>query len=280
MLRDFQRIFESFTIPLIILVVCFSLAWLFNTLFERFINRKAKDAKHDPTNYKFLRHVISAIIYTVGFSLAIYSIPALKAIATSLLAGAGIMAVAVGFASQSALSNIISGLFLVIYKPFGVKDRVEINGMFGIVEDITLRHTVIRNYENKRIVIPNSQISNDVIINADLIDEKICKLIDFSISYNSDIDLAKAIIEDEAIKHPLCIDNRDETEKAANDKQVNIRVVNLGESSVDLKAWIWAQNQPNGYVLKCDLLESVKKRFDKEGVVIPYPHRTVYHKQM
>ena len=107
MIRDFQRIFESLTVPLIILAVCFGFAWLFNTLFEKFLNKKAQDANHDPTNYKFLRHVISAVIYTIGFSLAIYSIPALKAVATSLLAGAGIMAVAVGFALQPALRNIV-----------------------------------------------------------------------------------------------------------------------------------------------------------------------------
>jgi small conductance mechanosensitive channel len=277
---DFRSLFESFTMPILILAISFAFAWVFNSLFEKFLNKKAKDANHDPTNYRFLRHVVSAIIYIIGFSLAIYSIPALKALALSLLAGAGIMAVAVGFASQSALSNIVSGLFIVIYKPFGVKDRIEVKGMYGVVEDITLRHTVIRNYENKRIVIPNAQISNEVIINADLVEEKVCKLIDFSISYGSDIDLAKAIIEEEGMKHPLCIDNRENDPIKGNDKQVVVRVINLGDSSVDLMVWIWAESQPNGFIMKCELLESVKKRFDKEGIVIPFPHRTVYQKQM
>jgi len=71
-----------------------------------------------------------------------------------MLAGAGILAVAVGFASQAALSNIISGVFVVIFKPFRVGDRLKINELTGVVEDITLRHTVIRDLENKRIIIP------------------------------------------------------------------------------------------------------------------------------
>ena len=271
---------EEFTIPIIILAACFLVAWVFNVLFERFLNAKAKQGNYDPTNYKFLRHTISAVIYLIGFGLAIYSIPTLKTLATSILAGAGIMAVAVGFASQAALSNIISGVFLVIYKPFGINDRVEINNLTGIVEDITLRHTVIRNFENKRIIIPNSVISSDVIINSDLVDEEICRLILFGISYDSDIDKAKAIIKEEALKHPFCIDHRTAEQKEAGEDPVIVRVVNLGDSSVDLKVWVWARKQAEGFILQCDLLESVKKRFDAEGISIPFPHRTVYTKQL
>ena len=57
-----------------------------------------------------------------------------------------------------------------------------------------------------------------------------------------------------------------------------VRVINLGDSSVDLRAWVWADNQANGFILKCDLLETVKKRFDEEGIVIPFPHRTIVQK--
>lgn len=269
---------KEFTIPAIILSFCFFAAWIFNTLFERFINSKAKDANYDPTNYKFLRHTISALIYSTGFGLAIYSIPALKTVAASILAGAGIMAVAIGFASQAALSNIISGVFIVVYKPFGINDRVDINGLKGIVEDITLRHTVIRNFENKRIIIPNAVISSDVIINSDLIDQEICRMITFSISYESDIDKARAIIQEEALAHKSCIDYRSDAQKEDGEAQVAVRVVLLGDFSVDLRAWVWASNQPNAFLMECDLLESIKKRFDKEGIGIPYPHRTIVQK--
>jgi len=101
--------------------------------------------------------------------------PNLRALASSFLAGAGILAVAVGFASQHALGNIISGVFIVIFKPFRVTDRVKLRELTGVVEDITLRHTIIRDFENKRIIIPNFLISEEIIVNSNFEDDRICK---------------------------------------------------------------------------------------------------------
>jgi small conductance mechanosensitive channel len=134
----------------------------------------------------------------------VYAIPSLRTLAKSLLAGAGIVAVAIGFASQAALSNIIAGVFIVIFKPFRVKDRVTVKDTInGVIEDITLRHTVIRNFQNRRVIIPNSMISEEIIVNSDIIESKICKWIEIGISYGSDIDLAKSIMAEEAQNHPL-----------------------------------------------------------------------------
>ena len=243
------------------------------------IKRNSRFMKNDPTNYKFLQHAIVALIYIVGFSLAIFSVPKLKALASSFLAGAGILAVAVGFASQHALSNIISGIFIVIFKPFRVNDRLEVKGLTGIVEDITLRHTVIRDFENKRILIPNSVISDEVLINSDFAEDKLCKWIDMSISYDSDIDLAKKILEEEVMNHPLHIDPRTPEDIAKGIPEVMVRVISLGESSVNLRAWAWAKDAPDAFMMNCDLIESIKKRFDREGVEIPFPHRTLVYKE-
>jgi len=182
-----------------IIAITIVIAYLVNRFFSRLIRRSTEDMKNDPTNYQFLRHFINALIYIVGFSIAIYSIPELRTLASSLLAGAGILAMSLGFASQHALSNIVSGVFIVIFKPFRVNDRVKIRELIGIVEDITLRHTVIRDFENKRIVIPNALISDEIIVNSDFANEQICKFIDIGISYDSDIDLAKKIMEEEVL---------------------------------------------------------------------------------
>ncbi len=263
-----------------IVIVTLVVGYSFNRLFRRFIRKSTLIMNNDPTNYHFLRHAITAIIYLVGFSWAVYSVPELRTVANSLLAGAGILAVAVGFASQHALSNIISGLFIVIFKPFRVNDRLKIRDtLSGIVEDITLRHTVIRDFENRRILIPNTVISNEVIINSDFGDDKICLWLDIGISYDSDIDLAKQIIEDEALKHPMHIDNRTPAQLEAGEGVVRIRVISLDDSSVLIRAWIWAENNANAFAMKCDLLESLKKRFDKEGIEIPFPHRTIVEKK-
>ncbi len=259
-----------------ILAATLLVGFLVGNFLRRVIKRSTKALDIDPTNYHFIRHLIVAIIYIIGIGAAVQQIEALKQIANSLLAGAGILAVAVGFASQHALSNIVSGLFIVLFKPFRINDRVTLKDgtQSGVIEDITLRHVVIRDFQNRRIIVPNSIISNEIILNADFNEEKICRWIEIPISFESDVQKAKAIIAEEIEKHPLHLDTRSEEDKAAN-KPVTVRVIQIGEYFILLRGWAWAKDQADGFVMACDLLESIKLRFDEAGVVIPYPHRTI-----
>lgn len=189
------------------------------------------------------------------------------------------MAAIVGFASQSAFSNIVSGVFLVIFKPFSVGDRVRIGTLYtGDVEDITLRHTVIKDFENRRIVIPNSVISNETIVNSTITDEKVCMFVEFNISFESNIDQAMKIMQEIGESHPLCIDNRTQAELDKGEPKVMLRLIEITDFSVKLRAYTWARNPSEGFDLKCDLLKLIKERFDKEKVEIPYPHRTVLYR--
>ena len=244
-----------------------------------FVTKYAKKLQTDPTNFSFIKNAVGFIIYTLAIIFIFYKIPYLKALGTALFAGAGIVAVIVGFASQKAFSNIISGIFILIFKPFKISDVIEFkDGQKGIVEEITLRHTLIKDYENRRIIIPNSAISEETIINSNIHDEKIRKHIEFSISYDSDIDKAIEIIQDEAQKHPLLIDNRTESDKTNNQPVVIVRVIALSDFSVDLKAYVWSTDNDCAFILKCDLLKSVKHRFDSGGIEIPFPYRTLVYK--
>ena len=269
---------ESLLIFCVIIAVTILISFLVNRFFKRQIKISTDELHTDPTNYRFLRHLVNVLIYIVGFSFAIYTMPQLRLIATSLLAGAGVLAVAVGFASQHALSNIISGVFIVIFKPFRIGDRLKIGEKFGVVEDISLRHTVIKDFENRRIIIPNSTISNEIIINSDFIDDIICKWIEIGISYDSDIDLAKSIMKDEILKHPFHIDARNDKQKEDGEDIVPVRVIQLADFSVNLRAWAWAKDSIEAFKMSCDLYESIKLRFDKEGIEIPFPYRTIVYK--
>lgn len=271
--------FLPYITAIAILTVTIISVILFNRVMRRFIKKSSADLDNDPTNYQFLRYAITLLLYMVGIGLAIFTIPSLKTIAQSMLAGAGIAAVAIGFASQAALSNIIAGIFIVIFKPFRVNDRVTLRDtLSGVVEDITLRHTIIRNFQNRRVIIPNSIISEEVIINSDLVESKICQWIEIGISYDSDIDLAKQIMKEETENHPFIIDNRTEEQLSEGDPMIPVRVVDLTEFSVLLRAWAWSNDTAEGFRMKCELLESIKKRFDREGVEIPFPHRTLVFK--
>jgi small-conductance mechanosensitive channel len=252
------------------------LAAIFSWLFRRFLKRSTIIIRNDPTNYIFLRHAITGLIYIVGISWAVYTVPNMRAIANSLLAGAGILAVAVGFASQHALSNIISGIFIIIFKPFRVNDRLKFqSGLQGAVEDISLRHVVIRDFENRRILIPNSVISEEVIINSDFGGDSICKWLEFSLSYDTDLELAKSILTEEAMAHPNLLDNRSEEEKAEGFPVVRIRVIDLGESGLRLRAYLWAEDNASAFAMGCDVMERLVSRFKAAGITFGLPQRVV-----
>lgn len=260
--------------------IAISLALVLKKILSVFITKYSKKLKTDPTNFLFIKNSVSFVIYTSAVIFIFFKIPYLKAVGTAMFAGAGIVAVVIGFASQKAFSNIISGVFILIFKPFKISDIIEFkDGQKGVVEEITLRHTLIKNYENRRIIIPNSIISEETIINSDIQDEKIRKHVEFSISYDSNIDKAIAIIREEAQNHPLFIDNRLQEELESHEPKVTVRVVALSDYSVDIKAYIWAKGNDNAFILKCDLLKSVKQRFDKEGIEIPFPYRTIVYKK-
>lgn len=236
--------------------------------------------KVDPTKYNFIKNAASLIIFTLACFLIIYSIPELRTLGTTLLASAGIATAVLAFASQAALSNIISGVFIVIFKPFRVEDMIKIEGdKAGVVEDITLRHTVIRDFQNQRIIIPNSVISAQTVVNAHIEDERFKRQIFFSISYDSNIDKAFEIITEEALNHPNCIDGRNTEDKAIDWPVVKCRVIGFGDSSVNLRADVWSNSPEESWELYCDLNKSVKERFDKEGIEIPFPYRTVVYKK-
>jgi small conductance mechanosensitive channel len=270
---------EQIIFAVIILSVAFVVGRIIRFVLGRFLKASAKKLKVDPTRYNFFKNAVDFIILLIAIIIIFRSIPALQVFSTTLLTGAGVLAAIVGFASQSAFSNIISGIFLVIFRPFSVGDRVKIGQMYnGDVEDITLRHTVIKDFENRRIVIPNNVISNETIINSTIEDEKVIMFVEFTISLDSSIDLASSIIQEEASNHPYCVDNRNAEELAKGEHKVMVRVISFVDSGLLLRAYAWSRNPTEGFELKCDLLKTIKERFDAEGIEIPYPYRTIVYK--
>lgn len=254
-------------------------SYILNKSLDLLIKRKSEQLHIDPTNFIFLKNSSSFILYAIGLFWIFQKIPYFKALGTAMFAGAGVLAAVIGFASQKAFSNIVGGLFILIFKPFRVGDIIEIsNSRKGVVEEITLRHTIIKDYQSQRIVIPNSQISEETIINSSITDDKIRKHIDFGISYDSNIDDAMDIIRKEIKKHPLFIDNRSEKEVMMNQPDLMIRVISLGEYAVTLRASVWTLNFDHAFTLQCDVLKSIKESFDENGIEIPYPYRIIINK--
>ncbi|MCF7871604.1 mechanosensitive ion channel family protein [Candidatus Woesearchaeota archaeon] len=268
---------------IILILLTALITFILEKIIRAAINKSLKQnheiKKDDKTGLAVSKYLISVIIYMIGLTIIITLIPGLQTLAVSMLAGAGILAVVIGFASQAAFSNIISGIFIAIFKPFRVGDIVKFQTFTGTVEDITLRHTIVRNFENKRYVVPNSVISNEIIENFNIEDEKVCSHIEIGISYSSNIDKAMQIMRKEINKHPKLIDNRSEQDKKDQKDKIPIRVMQLGDSSVLLRAWAWSANPGDAFELKTDMYKKIKQEFDKAEIEIPFPHRTVYLRQ-
>ena len=280
MTTTFFSDFKTLIIIVIIIALTICFALVFKYVSKKKINALVATKHIDPTSYTFATKLITAIIFIIGISFALIQIPEMKTLGHSLLAGAGILSLVAGLASQQALSNIMSGFLIVIFKPFKINDRITFNQTYtGTVEEINLRQVVLRDFENNRIVVPNSVISANVIVNTNLNDTRICKMIEIGIGYNSDIGQALKIMEEEVLKHPLHIDNRTAEDKENNVPEVISRVTALGNSSITLKVWAYSDNASNGFIMYCDLLRSIKERFDKENIEIPYNYQNVIIKE-
>ncbi|MGK0487732.1 MAG: small-conductance mechanosensitive channel [Candidatus Endobugula sp.] len=262
-----------------VLILAFLVLKTIRTIFNKFLHESSQDLHVNPTKYTFLKNALSFLVYMAASIIIFLSIPELESIGLGLFASAGVFAAILGFASQAAFSNIISGIFLVIFKPFRVGDIIKVNNLYhGTVEDINLRHTTLKDFENRRLLIPNAVISADTIQNFNIIDSKIKNFIVFGISYDSNVDTAIRIIREEAMRHRYFIDNRSKEEIQDDDQAVIVRLIEFGDSSVNLRAQVWSEDPIKAFDLKCDIHKPVKERFDKEGIEIPFPHRTIVYK--
>ncbi len=275
MLRVDWTKFETYSEPIAIIVISYVIAKLLSLIIRRYIRKSANVMHFDPTNYNFLQNAVSFIVFICATLYIFWRIPTLHSFGKTLFAGAGIAAAIIGFASQEAFSNIISGVFIVIFKPFSVGDYIKLltSNQIGIVEDITIRHTIIKSIENRRIVIPNSVISREAILNSTIKDPRVKFNLEVVVVYESNIDRALDIMKEEAQRHPDFIDGRTEAQKRQNEPMVVAKVVALEDNGVRCRAYVWAPNNDAAFEMKCDLLKNLKDRYDQEGIQISHAQR-------
>ncbi|TCI94972.1 mechanosensitive ion channel family protein [Tenacibaculum sp. M341] len=261
-------------ISLYIFLVVFT-AWILSRIIRYLILliiKSRTSERFGRTSIQFLRNSVKFFIGIFALVYIILTVPLFRSKATIIFSGAGIIAAVIGFAAQAALSNLIAGAFIVIFKPFRVGDYIKLDTeRVGIVEDITLRHTVINNFENKRLIIPNSVISTDSVLNHTIQDSHVLSFNNFKVGVKADIDLARKIIQEEAFKLPNVI--KDEMN---NSGEIDVRVIDIHSDHIHLRAYVWLVEPFKEFKTKCKLKEAVHKRFIKEGVDLPIP----IHKQI
>ncbi|OED37571.1 hypothetical protein AB832_05080, partial [Flavobacteriaceae bacterium (ex Bugula neritina AB1)] len=253
-----------------ILLYCFIIlfiSWFFSLAFRKllvlFLNRSKKKGVGNLTSLNFTKNSIRFIFLIVAFILIIGTVPFLRKQATLIFSGAGIIAAIIGFAAQAAIANLIAGIFIVMFKPFRIGDYIKLDTeRVGIVTDITLRHTVINTFENKRLIIPNSIISTESILNHTIEESKVLSFNNLKVGLNADIDLVRKIILEEAEKL--------EFSTVDDDKNVaEVRVIDIYESYIHIRAYIWISEPFQEFKMKCKLKERVHKRFLQENIEMP-----------
>ncbi len=221
-------------------------------------------AKVDITLVKFLDNVLYAIAL---IAIVLAALSQLGIETTSFVAILGAAGLAVGLAFKDSLSNVGSGIMIILFRPFKVGDFVQTAGEMGIVQEISIFHTIMKTTDNKVVIIPNSKITSDNIVNFTGEDTRRCDFV-FGVSYGDDIKLVKQTLKDII----------DADARVLKDPIPLVAVSELGNSSVDftVRAWVKTDDYWN---FRFDTIEKVKLTFDEKGISIPFPQMDVYYRQ-
>lgn len=196
--------------------------------------------------------LLVSILYQMGFKL------------TALLGAAGIAGIAIGFASQTSVSNIISGLFLISEKPFMVGDIVKVGDTKGTILSIDLLSVKLRTFDNQFIRIPNESLIKNQVTNITRF--PIRRLdINVGVAYKENVGKVREVLLDLADKEPLCLD----------EPEPLVRFLNFGDSALEFLFAVWYVK--DDYLkLNTKMMQQIKERFDAENIEIPFPHRSLY----
>jgi small conductance mechanosensitive channel len=259
--EKFQTVGIDFGMKLVAAMVIFFVG----RFVARMLSKGVRKLLESQNVEKILETFVSNLVYWALMTFVIIAtISQIGIQTTSLIAIMGAAGLAVGLALQGSLSNFAAGVLIVMFRPYKVGDWVEAAGVSGSVVQVQILTTILKTGDNKQIVVPNSQIMGSIITNYSANDTRRVDLI-IGIGYDDDIDKARATIQklvdaDERIlKDPACV----------------IAVSELADSSVNFVVRPWVQTA-DYWAVNFDLTEAIKKRFDEEGISIPYPQQDVH----
>ena len=225
--------------------------------------RTMASREFDDTVQSLAESVMGAVVLFAAVAVA-FTVAGFGSFLTAFATFGSALALAVGFAAQDIIGNFVAGVFILKDKPFEVGDWIEWSGGSGRVRDIDLRVTRVQTFDNERITVPNSDLADDAIVNP-VAYQTLRGKFTFGIGYDDDIDHATDCILEEAAG----------VDDVLSDPAPSVRVTELGDSSVGLQVRYWIEEPSRGdYVrVRSELVSAVKRRFDAEGIDMPYVHR-------
>jgi len=231
-------------------------------LFERLMDRRDLDVHARKPLRKLLRGLVLFAAVAVAFGAAGYG-----EFLTSLATIGAAATLAAGFALQDVIKNFVSGVFIFTDRPFRIGDWIEWEGYEGVVEDISLRVTRVRTFNNELLTVPNSTLTDGVIKNP-VAKDRLRQTVPFGIGYDDDVERATELMVEEAEAHPDVLD----------DPAPSVVLTELADSHVGLQARIWIADPSRADFLRIrgEYVTGVKQRFDEAGIDIPYPQRVLH----
>lgn len=251
------------TVTLATALVLLVAGWFVNKLSNRMIDRAVKRRGGDKHAAVSAKKVTAYVIYpvTLLLVLGVFGLP-IQSLGTAL----GLIGLGVSFALKDMIANFISGILILIGRPFKVGDQIKVAGEEGTVEDIKIRATDVKTYDGRQVIVPNSQLYNGVVINNTAYDQRRFEVI-VGVGYDDDIDTAVNLAKE----------SLEEADMVESDPEPQVLVDELGGSSVNIKLRGWTRpSKANMVKAASQVTQGVKEKYDENGIDIPYPIRTVY----
>lgn len=243
-------------------IVVLLLGWWLTNKFTNTVNKVMERRNIEPSLRTFLKTLLLNLLRV----LVIFTVMGMIGVEmTSFIAILGAAGLAVGLALSGTLQNFAGGVIILLMKPYKVGDVIEAQGFIGSVAEIQIFNTILKTWDNKTIVIPNSQLSNNSLVNYTTEPVRKVEWV-FGISYGDDIDKARQIIKDVVYADERVLDTED-------DHYIN--VFQLADSSVNFRVRA-SVNGADYWQVFFDMTERVKKAFDASGITIPFPQRDVH----
>ncbi|MBJ3761655.1 mechanosensitive ion channel [Maribius pontilimi] len=214
----------------------------------------------DETLFNFLGNILRYVI--IGFA-CLFILNTFGVQTTSVVAVVGAAGLAIGLALQGTLSNVAAGVMIIFFRPIKNGDFVEVNGQMGTVKDISLNFTELASVGNVQIIIPNSEVWGNTIVNYSGYDKRRAEW-EFGVGYGANLADAERVIRDTIMAD----------ERSLSDPEPFIQVNNLNASSVDFLVRVWV-NAADYFAYQADMKRRVKEALDDAGVPIPFPTRTI-----
>ncbi|MDO5101339.1 MAG: mechanosensitive ion channel family protein [Lautropia sp.] len=243
------------------LVIFFVGKWVAGKLVQ-LMQLAMKRAKVDPTLIGFLSNVgyVAMLVMIIMTALNKMGVPTTSAAA--LIGGAGL---AIGLSLKDQLSNFAAGALIIFFRPFKVGDYIKVGGYEGFVREIKIVQTSLRTYANEEVVLPNSMVMSDSIVNKSSLPLWRSQVI-VGVDYACDLKTAKAAVLKAALDHPKCVNH---------ERPASVQITALGDNAIEITLWAWS-SEGDWWQVQCDLYEAVVENLRAVDISIPFPQRDIH----